>query len=52
MWEEASNEFKILLIASEIVITLIVFFVLFKVFSKFKKDDDSHKESMKDWDKD
>ncbi|MCK9480179.1 MAG: hypothetical protein M0R38_00250 [Bacteroidia bacterium] len=39
-----SKEFKILLIASEIVVTLIVFYGFYLVFNKFNKNLKTHKK--------
>jgi hypothetical protein len=49
MWDELSLEFKILLVASEIVITILVFIVLFKAFNRFKKDENKQKDDIEKW---
>lgn len=49
MWDQLSSEFKILLFASEIVITILVFYVMIKAFMRFKKDETKQKDEIDKW---
>ncbi len=51
MWEELSTEFKVLLVASEILVSLLAVWGLYKFFNKFKENEAKHKEKMKEWKK-
>ena len=49
MWDQLSTEFKILLFASEIIITILVFIVMIKAFKKFKKNEGKQQDEVDRW---
>lgn len=49
MWEDLSIEFKVLLIASEILVSLLAIWGVFKFFKKFKSDEEKHNAEIREW---